>query len=102
MYSLEALGVAIKDVQPPEPDPLAASRYSCVYWIDHLYDSKSESWADGVGDLEVAGAVDEFLRKKYLYWLEALSLCRSMSEGVISMARLSSLAQVRHAKIAQL
>jgi hypothetical protein len=102
MYSLGALGVAIEDVQPPEPDPLAASRYSCVYWIDHLYDSKPELWADSVGDLEVAGAVDEFLRKKYLYWLEALSLCRSMSEGVISMARLSSLAQVRHAKIAQL
>jgi hypothetical protein len=102
MYSLEALGVAIEDVQPPEPDPLAASRYSCVYWIDHLYDSKSESWADGVGDLEVAGAVDEFLRKKYLYWLEALSLCRSISEGVISMAKLSSLAQVWHAKTVQL
>ena len=77
-------------------------RYLCVYWIDYLYDSKPELWADSVSNLEVAGAVDEFMRKKYLYWLEALSLCRSMSEGVISMVRLSSLAQVRHAKIAQL
>jgi hypothetical protein len=99
MYSLEALGVAIEDVQLPRPDPLVASRYSCVYWIDHLYDSKPESWADGVGDrLKVTGAVNEFVRKKYLYWLEGLSLCRSMSEGVVSMARLSSLAQVRHAR----
>ncbi|KAF3031302.1 hypothetical protein E8E12_000029, partial [Didymella heteroderae] len=40
MYSLGVLGTAIKDVQPPDSDPLAASRYSCVYWIDHLYDSK--------------------------------------------------------------
>jgi hypothetical protein len=67
MYSLEALGVAIKEVQQPKPDPLASSRYSCVYWIEHLCDSKPESWADSVGDLEVAGAVDRFLRKKYLY-----------------------------------
>ncbi|KAF2625515.1 beta transducin-like protein HET-E4s [Macroventuria anomochaeta] len=93
VYSLKTLGTAIKDVQPPEPDPFAASRYSCVYWIDHLYDSKPEPWADSVGDIEVAGAVDEFMRKKYLYWLEGLSLCRSMSKGVISMAKLYSLAQ---------
>jgi hypothetical protein len=33
IYSPEALGVAIKDAQPPEPDPLAASCYSCVYWL---------------------------------------------------------------------
>jgi hypothetical protein len=98
MYSLKALGVAIEDVQPPEPDPLAASRYSCVYWIDHLYDSKPESWSDGIRYFKFAGAVNNFMRKKYLYWLEGLGLCRSMSEGVISMAKLYSLAQVCHAK----
>ena len=38
--------------------------------------------------------VDVFVRKKYLYWLEALSLCRSMSEGVLSMAKLEALTQV--------
>lgn len=102
MYSLGALGVAIEDVQPPKIDALAASRYSCVYWVDHLYDSKSESWTDGVGDLTVAGAVDRFMREKYLYWLEGLSLCRSMSEGVILMAKLYSLAQVWHTKTVQL
>ena len=99
MYSLEALGVAIEDAQPPRPDPLAASRYSCVYWIDHLCDSKPESWADGGGDyLKVIDAVDEFIRKKYLYWLEGLSLCRSIGKGVVSMANLCSLVQVWHAK----
>ncbi|KAF3049143.1 hypothetical protein E8E11_004726 [Didymella keratinophila] len=94
MYSLEAPGVAIEEVQPPKPDPLASSRYSCVYWIDHLCDSKPESWADGGGDgLKVTGAVDEFVRKKYLYWLEGLSLCRSMGKGAVSMAKLCSLVQ---------
>ncbi|KAF2626688.1 hypothetical protein BU25DRAFT_92842 [Macroventuria anomochaeta] len=93
MYSLEALGFAIEDVQPPEPDPLAASRYSCIYWIDHLYDSKP--WADGVGGLKVAGIIDEFIRKNYLHWLEGLSLCRSMGKGLVSMARLCSLVQMK-------
>ncbi|KAF2621979.1 hypothetical protein BU25DRAFT_452376 [Macroventuria anomochaeta] len=91
MYGLEALGTAIEDVQPPKPDPLAASRYLCVYWIDHLYNSKLESWADDSGDLEVTGAVNEFIKQKYLYWLEGLSLCRSMGNGVVLMAKLCSL-----------
>ncbi|KAF2626715.1 beta transducin-like protein HET-E4s [Macroventuria anomochaeta] len=93
IYSLEAPGFLVDDVQPREPDPLVSSRYPCVYWVDHLYDSKPESWANGVGDLEVRGAVDEFIRRKYIYWIEGLSLCRSMGKGVISMAKLYSLLQ---------
>ena len=34
------------------------------------------------------------MRKKYLYWLEALSLCRGISDGVVSMAKLEALLQV--------
>jgi hypothetical protein len=83
----------------PEPDPLAASRYSCVYWIDHLYNSKPKSWADASGDFKVTDTVDEFVRKRYLYWLEGLSLCRSIGIGVVLMAKLCSLVQVWHARI---
>jgi hypothetical protein len=96
MYSLKALGFPVENVKPPDPDPLAASRYPCVYWVDHLYDSKPKSQANGVGDLQVTGMVDEFLRKKYLYWLEGLSLCKSVEEGVVSMAKLWSLVKVWH------
>jgi hypothetical protein len=102
MYTLGALGTSIDDVQVPEHDPLAASRYSCVYWIDHLYDSKPKSWAYSVGDLKVTDVINKFMRRKYLYWLEGLSLCRSIGKGVISMAKLCSLAQVRHTKMIQL
>ena len=102
MYSLKAPGTPIDSVQPPEPDPLLASRYPCVYWIDHLYDSKPEFWADGVGNLQVTSAINKFIIKKYLYWLEGLSLCRSMGKGVVSMAKLCSLVQVRHANITRL
>ena len=94
MYSLEAPGFLIDDISAPDPDPLAASRYPCVYWIDHLYDSKLGSQANNVGDLQVVGAVDKFMGKKFLYWLEGLSLCKSMAKGVVSMAKLYSLVQV--------
>jgi hypothetical protein len=94
MYSLEAPGYPIENVRPPKPDPLAVSRYPCIYWIDHLCDSKPKFWANGVDDLQVTGAVDEFIRKKYLYWLEGLSLCKSMAKGVVSMKNLQTLVQV--------
>ena len=94
IYSLHALGYPIELVKQPDPDPLAASRYSCIYWVHHLCDWNSKSGANHKIDLQDGGMVDEFVRKKYLYWLEALSLCRSMSEGVLSMAKLEGLLQI--------
>jgi len=94
IYSLGALGCPIKQIRQPDPDPLAASRYSCIYWIDHLYNWNSNSCANHEVDLQDGGAVEDFLKKKYLYWLEALSLWRSMSEGVVSIVKLESLLQV--------
>ncbi|KAF2175356.1 hypothetical protein K469DRAFT_611135, partial [Zopfia rhizophila CBS 207.26] len=37
-YSLHALGYPIKWVEQRDPDPLVVSRYSCIYWVDHLCD----------------------------------------------------------------
>jgi len=95
LYSLKAPGSPVKNVQAPQLDPLAASRYSCLYWIDHLCDSNPQFSATYSGCLQNNDDVDNFLREKYLYWLEALSLCRSMPKGVLSMAKLQSLFQVR-------
>ncbi|KAF2189151.1 WD40 repeat-like protein, partial [Zopfia rhizophila CBS 207.26] len=94
MYNLRALGYPAERVTQPDPDPLAASRYSCIYWVDHLCDWNSNSANHGI-DSQDKGAIENFIRKKYLYWLEALSLCRSMSEGVLAMAKLNALAQRR-------
>jgi hypothetical protein len=94
MYSLKEPGFPIENAKPADLDPLAPSRYSCVYWIDHLYDSKPASWADSGRGLQVAGIIDEFLKKKYLYWLEGLSLCKSIAKGVVSMAKLRHLVEV--------
>ncbi|RYP37177.1 hypothetical protein DL768_010894 [Monosporascus sp. mg162] len=35
MYNLD-FGFKPKDITPPDPDPLASIRYSCVFWADHL------------------------------------------------------------------
>jgi hypothetical protein len=94
MYSLKALGTLIDDVQMPEPDPLATVRYSCVHWVDHLRDSNPSASATYAVHLRDGGVVDRFLREKYLYWLECLSLCKSMSKGIVSMRELQVLVQV--------
>jgi hypothetical protein len=93
MYSLRAFGYPAEQVEPPDLDPLAASRYSCIYWIDHLCDWSLSSSTTSSTRLH-GGAIYEFISKKYLYWLEALSLCKSMSKGVVSMARLQTLIEV--------
>lgn len=100
MYGLEAPGLHIDNVQTPRQDPLAASRYPCIYWIDHLYDSKLKPLANNDRNVQVGSVIDEFLRKKYLYWLEGLSLCKSLERGVASMAKLWSLVQVLHLQTA--
>jgi hypothetical protein len=87
MYSLYALGYPIERVEQPEPDPLAASRYSCIHWVDHLCDWTLNSRVQESRDLQDGGIVEVFMKAKYLYWLEALSLCRSMSAGILSMAK---------------
>ena len=92
IYQLPARGYPIEQIKRPSPDPLEASSYSCVYWIHHLCDSYTSTTDNS--DLQDGGKVDLFFRKSYLYWLEALSLCRCMSEGVLAMAKLEALIQV--------
>jgi len=91
IYGLSAPGFPIDQVKQPDPDPLSSERYSCVYWIDHLLGCDPSKNSTGLHD---GGSIDQFLRMSYLYWLEALSLCRSLSEGMISIAKLESLLQV--------
>ena len=95
MYNLSAPGYSIEDVEIPDPDPLATVHYSCVYWIDHLcawnfmlLDNSSNGVPNG------AVVIENFLRTKYLYWLEAVSLCQSMSECMLAMARLEAFLKV--------
>ncbi|RYP38348.1 hypothetical protein DL767_002588 [Monosporascus sp. MG133] len=88
MYSLKSPGCPIDEAQTPSSDPLATVQYSCVFWVDHLCDSISDK---NTTQRNVQDTVQTFLEQKYLYWLEALSLLRAVSEGIIAIRRLESL-----------
>jgi hypothetical protein len=92
IYSLRAPGISIDQVNQPDPDPLAAIRYSCVYWVDHLLDYLTKE--DTIPDLKDSGSVYNFLRQYFLYWLEALSLMRTLSSGIVMTGKLEVLLQV--------
>ncbi|KAJ5648437.1 hypothetical protein N7490_004809 [Penicillium lividum] len=55
--------------------------YACRYWVDHLQRADA--------DVEDVGQVHRFLKKQFLYWLEALSLLGKISEGVRAIIVLS-------------
>jgi hypothetical protein len=94
MYGLVTPGFPIDKVQvPPVHDPLAIIRYSCVHWIDHFCASVLHKSMTCDEDLKDDGSIFHFLLERYLYWLEALSLCKSVSKGVASMANLEALVQ---------
>ncbi|KAJ5346235.1 HET-domain-containing protein [Penicillium brevicompactum] len=93
IYNIKHPGFPIERVRERNPDPLAIARYSCVYWVDHLKDCDSNPNTDQ--SLQEGGAVDNFLRQKYLHWIEALSLLRSLSEGIAAIVKLDSLLQVK-------
>ncbi|KAH6700681.1 hypothetical protein BKA61DRAFT_529778 [Leptodontidium sp. MPI-SDFR-AT-0119] len=89
VYSLRAPGISIDQVQQPDPNPLAAVRYSCLYWVDHFLECQTRK--DAIEDLKDSGLVYSFLCQCFLYWLEALSLLKSVSEGVVMIRKLESL-----------
>ncbi|RKK76434.1 Vegetative incompatibility protein HET-E-1 [Fusarium oxysporum] len=97
VYELGVPGFPIDQVSPPEPDPLASIRYSCVFWVDHLDDSEPQAKMNDK-DLKAEGIVHDFLQKKYLNWLESLSLLRSMSEGVMAVQKLEALVKTKEAR----
>ncbi|KAK0617658.1 beta transducin-like protein HET-E2C*4 [Immersiella caudata] len=91
MYHLRDPGFAIDRVHAPQPDPLAQISYSCVYWIDHLSESASDTTALRDSVLGDGGIVHAFLKTKYIYWLEALSLLRAVSKGITAVRRLENM-----------
>lgn len=71
-------------------DPLSAVRYSCVYWVNHVSDG------DPGKDIQDEGIIQRFLEQNFLYWLEALALLETVSEGISSISKLLNHVQVRY------
>ena len=87
IYKLDAPGFPIDKFKQPDPDPLSAASYSCVYWVDHLCDIKTSYNEIGLGD---NGTFHVFLKKHFLHWLEALGWLRKVSEGIHAITTLES------------
>ena len=88
IYALPYPGIMTDEVTTPEPDLLAPVRYSCVYWINHLFGCGPNS--NTANDLQEGGPVDQFLRQRYLYWLEALGWMGRVSDGIHAITDLES------------
>ena len=85
---LDALGMLVAELDssrmerclPPEV------QYACLYWVEHLQKSDVR--------LHDNDEIHEFLRTHFLHWLEALSWMRRMSEGILAIRSLESIALV--------
>ena len=71
LYDLRDPGIHVEDIAQPSPDPLTSVRYCCIYWFQHLKAS-FEYRHNGTDGLL------HFLKQRYLYWLEAMALLRSL------------------------
>jgi hypothetical protein len=61
-------------------------QYACLYWVQHLQKSGDQVYDNGL--------VHQFLQVHLLYWLEALSWMRKISEGILAITSLESIAFV--------
>jgi hypothetical protein len=89
IYGLESPGSFIGEVKAPNPDPLAPIRYSCVHWMDHLSGARLDDGRKKA--LKNSTTLAEFLRTKFLFWLEALSLLHDLPKGVSALSSLQGL-----------
>ncbi|KAL2885250.1 Vegetative incompatibility protein HET-E-1 [Ceratocystis lukuohia] len=84
IYNLQAPGSLIDEISAPDPDPLAAVKYSCIFWADHLHGSPPDVIA------RENDTILSFFKEKYLQWLEALSLMHGIYTGVQAIRRLAT------------
>lgn len=70
-----------------------ALQYACRYWVAHLEKISRDRLVD-TGLFQESGPVHKFFTKDFLHWLEAISLTRRVSEGVLMIIKLESLLEV--------
>ena len=87
--SVKLPAVRSEDIRKLKPNPLIAAEYACVYWIDHLQGCGADKL-----DAYVKGRIDEFLRQKFLHWLEALGILGCVSDGIQAIQNLVGLVKV--------
>ena len=85
---LSAPGVLATDVERSRVDERLPPevQYACLYWVQHLEKSGAQLFNDD--------RVHQFLQVHLLHWLEALSWMQKVSEGIVAIASLESIALV--------
>ena len=68
-------------------------QYACLYWVAHLEHLFDPDHRNEIG-LHDSGRIYSFLQNHFLHWLEALSLMRKLSEGVLMITKLETLFKV--------
>jgi len=86
IYGLHAPGSLATNVESSRLEEClpAEVQYACLYWVQHL--QRSELFDNNL--------VHQFLREHLLHWLEALSLMKKTSEGVLALISLDSMVAV--------
>ncbi|KAK1242727.1 hypothetical protein MKX08_005539 [Trichoderma sp. CBMAI-0020] len=94
IYHLHSPSLPTNEIKAPDPDPLEAVRYSCIYWLDHfcdVYTQDGQSQTQNLIDDKECQMILLFFRKYFLYWLEALGLIGHVEDIVLSIIRLGNL-----------
>ncbi|RSL94216.1 hypothetical protein CDV31_014418 [Fusarium ambrosium] len=80
IYDLVYPAISIDDIPSnlPEHDPLSGLTYSCQFWAHHLRGSQT------ICDQDPShySKVHQFMTDKFLFWLEALSLCFALPSAM--------------------
>jgi len=86
---LKLPGISTKDISIPSPNPLATVEYAYIHWVDHIDACKnSTTWRLSSSN---SNMVDKFLQRKYIHWLEALSILERLSDSIRAIKRLENL-----------
>ncbi|BCS04514.1 WD40 repeat domain-containing protein [Aspergillus luchuensis] len=91
IYGVSHYGIAIQDVQIPNPDPLNCIRYACRYWVYHLVQSGCTST-----DME---DILSFFNTHFLHWLEAMGLLGLFSDIVRLVGQLKSSSETKNVPV---
>ena len=83
-----APGVLVTDVESSRLDERLPPevQYACLYWVQHIQKSGAQLYDND--------QVHQFLQVHLLHWLEALSWTQKISEGILAIASLESIALV--------
>lgn len=73
----------------PNLEPLDSIGYSTVFWVDHFESSAFQESFVLAQREEAANSISKFLREKFLYWLEALSLLNRLSNVLVPVQKMA-------------